>query len=89
MDCPALVRGGAASRPRPQFGSLRLWDTAAGTAIATEAGCDVVALDGTPLRYDLTDGLLRPGFLVSAPGGAREAFLRTLASATEAARQQP
>jgi 3'(2'), 5'-bisphosphate nucleotidase len=73
----AVAEGAADLYPR--LGPTRLWDTAAGTAIATEAGCDVVALDGTPLRYALTDGLLRPGFLVSAPGGAREACLRALA----------
>jgi 3'(2'), 5'-bisphosphate nucleotidase len=82
----AVAEGAADLYPR--LGPTRLWDTAAGTAIATEAGCDVVALDGTPLRYDLTDGLVRPGFLVSAPG-AREACLRALASTIETARQRP
>jgi 3'(2'), 5'-bisphosphate nucleotidase len=62
----------------PRLGPTRLWDTAAGTAIATEAGCEVVALDGTPLRYDLASGLVRPGFLVCAPGGVREACLRAV-----------
>jgi len=73
----AVAEGAADLYPR--LGPTRLWDTAAGTAIATEAGCDVLALDGTPLRYDLASGLVRPGFLVSAPGGCREACLRALA----------
>ena len=64
----------------PRLGPTRLWDTAAGTAIATEAGCHVVALDGQPLRYDLASGLVRPGFLVTAPGACREACLRALAA---------
>ena len=74
----AVAEGAADLYPR--LGPTRLWDTAAGTAIATEAGCEVAALDGRPLRYDLADGLVRPGFLVSAPGGAREACLRVLAA---------
>ncbi len=57
----------------PRFGPTCLWDTAAGTAIATTAGCSVVDLSGQPLRYDLADGLKRPGFLVAAPGGCLEA----------------
>jgi 3'(2'), 5'-bisphosphate nucleotidase len=72
----AVAEGAADLYPR--LGPTRLWDTAAGAAIATEAGCDVVALDGTPLRYDLASGLVRAGFLVTAPGGGREAFLRAL-----------
>jgi 3'(2'), 5'-bisphosphate nucleotidase len=74
----AVAEGAADLYPR--LGPTRLWDTAAGTAIAAEAGCDVVALDGTPLRYDLASGLVRAGFFVSAPGGCREACLRALAS---------
>ncbi len=31
-----------------------------------------------PLRYDLADGLVHPGFVVCAPGGGREACLRAL-----------
>jgi 3'(2'), 5'-bisphosphate nucleotidase len=73
----AVAEGAADLYPR--LGPTRLWDTAAGAAIAVEAGCDAVALDGTPLRYDLAGGLVLPGFLVSAPGGGREACLRALA----------
>jgi 3'(2'), 5'-bisphosphate nucleotidase len=73
----AVAEGAADLYPR--LGPTRLWDTAAGAAIATEAGCDVVALDGTPLRYDLAGGLVRPGFLVLAPGVGRDACLRALA----------
>jgi 3'(2'), 5'-bisphosphate nucleotidase len=74
----AVAEGAADLYPR--LGPTRLWDTAAGVAIAVEAGCDVVGLDGRPLRYDLADGLVHPGFLVSAPGGGREACLRALAA---------
>jgi 3'(2'), 5'-bisphosphate nucleotidase len=74
----AVAEGAADLYPR--LGSTRLWDTAAGAAIAAEAGCDVVALDGRPLRYDLGGGLVLPGFFVCAPGGGREACLRALAA---------
>jgi 3'(2'), 5'-bisphosphate nucleotidase len=73
----AVAEGAADLYPR--LGPARLWDTAAGAAIALEAGCDVVGLDGKSLRYDLADGLVRPGLLVCAPGGGREACLRALA----------
>ncbi len=61
----AVAEGAADLYPR--LGPTHLWDTAAGAAVAAEAGCDVVGLDGRPLRYDLADGLLHPGFLVSRP----------------------
>ena len=80
----AVAEGAADLYPR--LGPTRLWDTAAGTAIATEAGCEVVALDGTPLRYDLAGGLVRPGFLVTVPGGTREACVRALAAGGPTAR---
>jgi 3'(2'), 5'-bisphosphate nucleotidase len=57
----------------PRFGPTSLWDTAAGTAIATIAGCSVVDLSGRPLRYDPAYGLTHPGFVVTAPGGCLEA----------------
>jgi 3'(2'), 5'-bisphosphate nucleotidase len=75
----AVAEGAADLYPR--LGPTRLWDTAAGAAIAAEAGCDVVALDGRPLRYDLAGGLVIPGFLVCAPGGGREACLLAIAAA--------
>ncbi len=75
----AVAEGAADLYPR--LGPTRLWDTAAGAAIAAEAGCDVLALDGRPLRYDLVEGLVHPGFLVSAPGGGGEACLRALTAA--------
>jgi len=62
----------------PRFGPTCLWDTAAGTAIATAAGCAVVDLGGRPLRYDPADGIKHPGFLVAAPGGCLEACLPAL-----------
>jgi 3'(2'), 5'-bisphosphate nucleotidase len=63
----------------PRFGPTSLWDTAAGTAIATAAGCAVVDLSGRPLRYDLAKGLTHPGFVVAAPGGCLEACRSALA----------
>jgi 3'(2'), 5'-bisphosphate nucleotidase len=66
----AVAEGAADVYPR--LGPTRLWDTAAGSAIAREAGCDVIAPDGSSLRYDLASGLVRPGFLVTAPGTAQE-----------------
>jgi 3'(2'), 5'-bisphosphate nucleotidase len=80
----AVAEGAADLYPR--LGPTRLWDTAAGAAVATEAGCAVVDLDGRPLRYDLASGLVRPGFLVCAPGGTREACLRALAAAPRVSR---
>jgi len=65
----------------PRFGPTCLWDTAAGTGIATAAGCAVVDLTGEPLRYDPARGLKHPGFLVAAPGGCLEACLPALRSA--------
>jgi len=38
------------------------WDTAAGHAIATEAGARVVDLSGAPLRYNARDTLINPSF---------------------------
>jgi 3'(2'), 5'-bisphosphate nucleotidase len=63
----------------PRFGPTSLWDTAAGTAIATVASCAVVDLSGRPLRYDLTNGLTHAGFVVAAPGGCLEVCRSALA----------
>jgi 3'(2'), 5'-bisphosphate nucleotidase len=48
----------------PRHGPTCLWDTAAGTAIALEAGCAVVDLSGQPLTYRPADGIKKPGFIV-------------------------
>jgi 3'(2'), 5'-bisphosphate nucleotidase len=64
----------------PRFGPTSLWDTAAGAAIATAAGCDVIDLEGAPLRYHPDRGLIHPGFVVVAPGGL-ESCRSALASA--------
>jgi 3'(2'), 5'-bisphosphate nucleotidase len=58
----ALAEGAADVYPR--FGPTSLWDSAAGTAVAREAGCVVTKPDGSEMLYDLTDGLLVPGFIV-------------------------
>ncbi len=78
----AVAEGAADIYPR--LGPTHLWDTAAGTAVAREAGCHVIALDGRPLGYDLAHGLKHPGFVVCAPGAGREACLRALAESTGA-----
>jgi len=51
----------------PRFGPTSLWDTAAGTAIAREAGCRVVDLGGNDLQYEIRESLLHSGFLVYSP----------------------
>ena len=51
----------------PRLGPTSLWDTAAGVAIAREAGCRVVDLNGYELSYDLHSGILHHGFLVYSP----------------------
>jgi 3'(2'), 5'-bisphosphate nucleotidase len=74
----AVAEGAADIYPR--LGPTRLWDTAAGAAVALEAGCAVIDLYGEPLRYDLASGLTHAGFLVSAPGPCLDACLKALAA---------
>ena len=52
----------------PRHGPTCLWDTAAGAAIAIEAGCEVIDLEGAPLSYDPAAGIKRPGFIVHPAG---------------------
>jgi 3'(2'), 5'-bisphosphate nucleotidase len=68
----AVAEGSADIYPR--FGPTCLWDTGAGTAIAKEASCLVVDLDGKELRYNLSSGLLQHGFIVY--GKSSEAYLK-------------
>ncbi len=58
----AVAEGAADIYPR--HGPTCLWDTAAGAAIAIEAGCNVVDLAGAPLSYDPSVGIKRAGFIV-------------------------
>jgi len=58
----AVAEGSADIYPR--FGPTCLWDTAAGAAVAREAGCAVVDLSGEALSYDPDAGLKHAGFLV-------------------------
>jgi 3'(2'), 5'-bisphosphate nucleotidase len=58
----AVAEGSADIYPR--FGPTCLWDTGAGTAIAIEAGCVVVDLQGKELSYNLSSGLLQHGFIL-------------------------
>ena len=48
----------------PRHGPTCLWDTAAGGAVAIEAGCRVVDLQDNDLSYDPKAGIKRPGFIV-------------------------
>lgn len=48
----------------PRHGPTCLWDTAAGVAIAIEAGCAVVDLAGKPLSFNPSAGLKHAGFIV-------------------------
>ena len=52
----------------PRFGPTCLWDTAAGAAIAIEAGCTVVDLAGQDLVYDPRRNIKHAGFIVSPAG---------------------
>jgi 3'(2'), 5'-bisphosphate nucleotidase len=77
----AVAEGAADVYPR--LSPIRLWDTAAGAAIAREAGCAVVDLDGRPLAYDLSAGLTHAGLVVCAPGGCLEVCVQVLSAARE------
>ena len=55
----------------PRFGRTALWDTAAGTIIAREAGCRVDDLEGRPLRYDPSGSIYHHGFMVYNPARIR------------------
>lgn len=48
----------------PRFGLTSEWDTAAAQAVVEAAGGCVIAVDGTPLRYNTKESLLNPNFLV-------------------------
>jgi 3'(2'), 5'-bisphosphate nucleotidase len=52
----------------PRYGPTCLWDTAAGCAVARQAGCKVIDLDGNDLSYDPRAGLKREGFIVHPVG---------------------
>lgn len=52
----------------PRFGETWEWDTAAGHAIAAEAGARVTLPDGGELLYN-KETLKQPGFIVSAVAG--------------------
>jgi len=58
----AVAEGSADVYPR--YGPTCLWDTAAAAAIARQAGCAVVDLQGAALSYDPSAGLKRSGFIV-------------------------
>lgn len=64
----AVAEGAADIYPR--LGPTCLWDTAAGAAVAREAGCRVTDLQGRDLSYGLDAGLKHAGFIV-CPRGMR------------------
>ncbi|MFN3842104.1 MAG: 3'(2'),5'-bisphosphate nucleotidase CysQ [Rehaibacterium terrae] len=47
----------------PRFGPTSEWDTAAAQCVLEAAGGAVLALDGTPLRYNRKESLLNPDFI--------------------------
>ena len=51
----------------PRLGPTCWWDTAAAHAIALSSGAEIVALDGTPLRYDGAT-ILNPSFVCASVG---------------------
>jgi 3'(2'), 5'-bisphosphate nucleotidase len=62
----AVAEGAAHIYPR--HGPTNIWDTGAGAAVALEAGCRIIDLNGRDLSYDPADGLLREGFIVHPEG---------------------
>jgi 3'(2'), 5'-bisphosphate nucleotidase len=61
-----MVAEGAAD-VYPRLGPTSEWDTAAAHAVLAAAGGRVRTLEGTPLRYNMHEGILNPYFLVSGP----------------------
>ena len=61
----AVAEGQADVYPRPN--PTCLWDTAAGVAIAREAGCRVEDMAGNELTHDWAKGTVHDGFVVYAP----------------------
>lgn len=51
----------------PRFGETWEWDTAAGHAVAAEAGASVVLPDGSPLLYN-KESIKNPGFIAASAG---------------------
>ncbi|MGA9854601.1 MAG: 3'(2'),5'-bisphosphate nucleotidase CysQ [Gammaproteobacteria bacterium] len=60
-----LVAEGAAD-VYPRLGPTSEWDTAAGHAVLLAAGGHVMAVDGSPLRYNTKESLLNPQFIAYA-----------------------
>ena len=50
----------------PRLGPTSEWDTAAGHAVLTAAGGQVMAVGGAPLRYNSKESLLNPHFIAYA-----------------------
>ena len=65
----AVAEGQADVYPRPN--PTCLWDTAAGVAIAREAGCRVEDMEGNELTHDWAKGAVHDGFVVYAPETCR------------------
>jgi len=65
----AVAEGQVDVYPRPN--PTCLWDTAAGVAIAREAGCRVEDLNGEELLHNWAKGATHDGFVVYAPETCR------------------
>lgn len=61
----AVAEGSADIYPR--FGPTWYWDTAAGGAVAMEAGCVLTNPDGSPFDYDLNRAMKHYGFVLYTP----------------------
>ncbi len=47
----------------PRIGPTMIWDTAAGYAVASEAGCDIISMEGKPLSYGPEGDLRQKNFV--------------------------
>ena len=59
----------------PRFGPTSEWDTAAGEAIVSFAGGNVVTVTGESMNYNAKEDYLNPNFIVSSDKIISESFL--------------
>ncbi|MEM7678478.1 MAG: inositol monophosphatase family protein [Myxococcota bacterium] len=65
--------------PRNQSYVEKIWDHAAGTLIATRAGCQVTDFSGRPLRFDVGRHMIANRGLVVAPPALADRLLESIA----------
>ena len=65
--------------PRNEAYVEKVWDHAAGTLIATQAGCRVTDFSGRPLRFDLGQDMTANRGLVVAPPALADRLLESIA----------